>query len=84
MPFVRAVNQASLTRYVYLQQPYFDRRRHPVWVQSFDVPIGSCSVLMDGSVRVHDCSDELPFLCERDPEIGISTATLAFWYQEPL
>lgn len=84
MPFVRASNQYELTRYVYTQQPYFDRRRYPVWVQSFDVPIGSCSVLVDGSVRVHDCNDELPFLCERDPEIGISTATLAFWYQEPL
>lgn len=84
MPFVRAANQAELTRYVYLQRPDYNRRRHPVWVQSFDVPIGSCSVLIDGYVQVHDCNDELPFLCERDPEIGISTATLEFWYQEHL
>lgn len=84
MPFVRASNQDELTRYIYLQQQFFDRRRHPVWVQSFDVPIGSCSVLIDGTVRIHDCNDELPFLCERDPEIGVSTATLDYWYQEPL
>nr|XP_046910459.1 protein bark beetle-like [Dermatophagoides farinae] len=84
MPFIRASNQEELMHYIYLQQPLFNRRRHPVWVQSFDVPIGSCSVLIDGHVRVHDCNDELPFLCERDPEIGISTATLDYWYQEPL
>ena len=85
MPFVRAANQYELTRYVYMQQPgSFDRRRHPVWVQSFDVAIGACSVLVDGSVSTHDCDDELPFLCERDPEIGVSSTTLAYWYQEPL
>lgn len=84
MPFVRAANQAELTRYVYIQQPEFNRRRHPVWVQSFDVPIGACSILVGGIIRVHDCNDNLPFICERDPEIGISTATLAYWYQEPL
>ncbi|OTF80785.1 hypothetical protein BLA29_014758, partial [Euroglyphus maynei] len=51
MPFIRASNQEELMRYIYLQQPLYNRRRHPVWVQSFDVPIGSCSVLIDGHVR---------------------------------
>ncbi|KAI2799648.1 hypothetical protein BLOT_011554 [Blomia tropicalis] len=84
MPFVRVASQSELTRYVYMQQPYFDRRRNPVWVQSFDVAIGACSVLVDGYIRVHDCNDHLPFLCERDPEIGVSMTTLDFWYQETL
>ncbi|KAF7488484.1 Protein bark beetle [Sarcoptes scabiei] len=84
MPFVRAANQDYITNYIYSQKSSYDPRRHAVWVQSFDVPIGTCSVLIRGSVRVHDCDDELPFLCERDPEIGINTMTLDYWYQEPM
>lgn len=80
MPFIR-VNQEEVTRFIYTQQENFDRRFHMVWVQSFEIGVDDCGVLINGQVRRHDCNDQLPFLCEKNPDVRV---LIPFWYREPM
>jgi hypothetical protein len=80
MPFIR-VNHEEVTRFIYTQQHNFDRRYHRVWVQSFEIDVEECGVLINGRVKIHDCNEKLPFVCEKDPDIRVS---ISYWYREPL
>jgi hypothetical protein len=80
MPFVR-VNQRELTRFLKIQQYNYGERFFKVWVQSWDYDLSYCTVLTDSRVFRHDCGDELPFFCEKDPEIHVD---ISFWYTEPI
>lgn len=81
MPFIRVTHE-EVTHFVETQQYYFDRRYHRFWVQTFDVDIDECTVLINGYIRTHNCDDRLPFVCERDPDIGARIPEL--WYRETL
>jgi len=80
MPFIR-VNHEEVTRLIYAQQHNFDRRYHRVWVQSFEIDVDECGVLINGRVKTHNCDEKLPFVCEKDPDIRV---TISYWYKEPI
>ncbi|CAM1311440.1 Uncharacterised protein g5687 [Pycnogonum litorale] len=71
IPFVRG-NEYKLIGYVIKKQQYYYERYLKFWIQSVDVPVGSCPVLIDGSIEKRDCDERHPFLCEKDPDILIS------------
>ncbi|KAG1658471.1 Protein bark beetle [Nymphon striatum] len=78
LPFIRG-NEDLLSQYVAKKQQYDYERYLKVWVQSVDVPIGSCPILLDGEVHQNDCDELLPFLCEKDPDIVVS---FDLWYKD--
>ena len=80
MPFVRG-NQRDLSRFLLNQQYGYDYRFFNVWVQSFDYDVQECTSLIDSRVLKHSCDDQLPFFCEKDPDIRV---LIGFWYREPL
>lgn len=80
MPYLKQ-KLTKLMQYISTWQEDFDWLYERIWVQSLDVPLDQCAVLYRGGVWPHDCSDKLPFLCERAQEIVVRSD---YWYQEPV
>ncbi|GIY05443.1 protein bark beetle [Caerostris extrusa] len=80
MPYIKT-KHAELMDFVQEQQWYFQHYSDRVWIQSLDISHRECAVLVNRKVIKHPCDEYFPFLCERDPEITVSTR---LWFMEPV
>ncbi|XP_042894789.1 protein bark beetle [Parasteatoda tepidariorum] len=80
MPYVKTKHD-ELMAFVEHQQYYYQHYSDRFWIQSLDIPPRECAVLVNRKVVKHPCDEYFPFLCERDPEITVSTS---LWFMEPL
>ncbi|KAF8773809.1 Protein bark beetle like protein [Argiope bruennichi] len=80
MPYIKT-KHAELMEFVKEQQYYYQHYSDRFWIRSLDISPRECAVLVNRKVVKHPCDEYFPFLCERDPEITVSTR---LWFMEPL
>ncbi|GFY53687.1 protein bark beetle [Trichonephila inaurata madagascariensis] len=80
MPYIKTKHD-ELMAFVREQQFYYQHYSDRFWIQSLDISPRECAVLVNRKVIKHSCDEYFPFLCERDPEITVSTS---LWFMEPL
>ncbi|XP_054714634.1 protein bark beetle-like [Uloborus diversus] len=80
MPYVKTKHD-ELMEFVKERQYYYQHYSDRFWIQSLDIPPRECAVLVNRKVVRRSCTEYFPFLCERDPEITVSTS---LWFLEPL
>ncbi|CAL4091082.1 unnamed protein product, partial [Meganyctiphanes norvegica] len=69
LPFLQRY-YVDVTEWVSKQQPEYHWQYDMIWVQHLDVVRG-CAAFINRQVRSIDCSLNLPFICESDPDVTI-------------